>query len=76
MKDLFRKGYQRPLTEDDLYDNKPTLNSQPLTNKFLKLWNDELTREKPSIFRMLFRAYGTLLIIMGVLYCVLETGCK
>lgn len=76
MKDLFKKGYKGPLTQDDLYENKPALNSHRLTNRFQELWNEELVRKKPSVFRVLFRAYGMALIVMGVLYCMLETGCK
>ncbi|XP_037911371.1 probable multidrug resistance-associated protein lethal(2)03659 [Hermetia illucens] len=76
MKDLFKKGYKGPLTQDDLYENKPALNSHRLTNRFQELWNEELVRKKPIVFRVLFRAYGMALIVMGVLYCMLETGCK
>lgn len=76
MKDLFRDGLKGPLKEDDLYENVNSLDSTFLTDKFGALWDDELQRKKPSVIRMIFRAYGAVFIPLCILYSSLESTTK
>ncbi|XP_053947387.1 probable multidrug resistance-associated protein lethal(2)03659 [Anastrepha ludens] len=76
MRDIFRQGLRGPLREEDLYQNLSSLDSERLTDKFSKLWEDERLREKPSILRVIGRAYGSVFLPLGVLYSISESICK
>lgn len=76
MRDIFRLGLKGPLREEDFYQNLQSLDSELLTDKFSKLWEDERLRKKPSILRVIGRAYGSVFLPLGVLYSLTESICK
>ncbi|XP_036323349.1 probable multidrug resistance-associated protein lethal(2)03659 [Rhagoletis pomonella] len=76
MRDIFRQGLNGPLKEEDLYQNRESLDSERLTDKFSKLWEDERLRKKPSILRVIGRAYGSVFLPLGVLFSITESICK
>ena len=76
MKDLFRRGLQGPFSEEELYQHRHDLDSERVTTKFVKLWNDEVKRKNPSVIRMIVRAYGNIFIPLGILYSISETVTK
>ncbi|CAD6992278.1 unnamed protein product [Ceratitis capitata] len=47
MRDIFRLGLKGPLREEDIYQNRESLDSERLTDKFSKLWEEERMRQKP-----------------------------
>lgn len=62
------------LTEKDIYQTKPALSSLQLTNELAKLWTEEISRPKPSIARVVRRAFGYKLIILDLSFMILETA--
>ncbi|XP_067619706.1 probable multidrug resistance-associated protein lethal(2)03659 [Eurosta solidaginis] len=76
MRDIFRQGLKGPLKEEDLYQNRESLDSERLTDKFSKFWEDEKTRKKPSIVRVIARSYGSVFLPLGLLYAATESACK
>ncbi|XP_036674589.3 ATP-binding cassette sub-family C member 4 [Drosophila suzukii] len=76
MRDLFKRGLQGPLTDEELYQHRKTLDSERVTNKFAELWDDELKRSNPSVVRMILRAYGKIFLPMGLAFSISETICK
>ncbi|EDX14816.1 GD21421 [Drosophila simulans] len=76
MRDLFKRGLQGPLTDEELYQHRKTLDSERVTNKFADLWEDELKRSNPSVVRMILRAYGKIFVPMGLAFSISETICK
>lgn len=76
MRDLFKRGLQGPLTDEELYQHRKTLDSERVTNKFAELWEDELKRSNPSVVRMILRAYGKIFVPMGLAFSISETICK
>ncbi|XP_018785664.1 PREDICTED: probable multidrug resistance-associated protein lethal(2)03659 [Bactrocera latifrons] len=76
MRDIFRLGLKGPLREEDLYQNRQSLDSERLTDKFSKLWEEERLHKKPSILRVIGRAYGSVFLPLGVLYSITESICK
>ncbi|XP_055848004.1 probable multidrug resistance-associated protein lethal(2)03659 [Episyrphus balteatus] len=76
MKDLFRRGLQGPLTDEELYEHKKDLGSERVTEIFGRLWEDEKLKKKPSIVKLIFRVYGSKFVPLGFFYSVLESATK
>lgn len=76
MKDLFRRGLKGPLDDEDIYQHRKVLDSERVTDKFGKLWEQERKRKNPSIIRVIVRAYGAVFIPLGVCYSVMESITK
>ncbi|KAM8705279.1 hypothetical protein ACLKA7_009701 [Drosophila subpalustris] len=76
MRDLFKRGLQGPLTDEELYQHRKTLDSEHVTKRFSDLWDDELKRSNPSVIRMIYRAYGAIFLPLGLVYSLMETACK
>lgn len=73
---MFKRGLQGPLTDEELYQHRKTLDSDRVTSKFTELWEDEKKRSNPSVVRMIFRAYGSMFVPLGILFSVLQSCCK
>lgn len=73
---MFKIGLQRSIEEEDVYDVLTEHKSEAITQKFSKLWDDELKRKKPSILRLLYLAYGKYVISWGIIFSLLETCCR
>ncbi|XP_055678742.1 ATP-binding cassette sub-family C member 4-like [Lutzomyia longipalpis] len=71
--DLFRIGRNRSIEDSDIYETLPEHKSEGLSDKFHKLWTEELKRKSPSLLRMYTRAYGWSVIGLGFLFCIIET---
>ncbi|EDW58559.1 ATP-binding cassette sub-family C member 4 [Drosophila virilis] len=76
MRDLFKRGLQGPLTDEELYQHRKTLDSERVTSKFSELWEDEKKRSNPSVVRMIFRAYGSVFMPLGIAFSMVESCCK
>ncbi|XP_022093427.1 multidrug resistance-associated protein 4-like [Acanthaster planci] len=71
MLDFFRRGYGRPLVEEDLYDVLPEDSAGVLVNKLESEWNKELeksnvTGRPPSLRWALLRVFGVKFMIYGL----------
>lgn len=51
IKDLYKAGLKRPITEDDVYETLETHKSVEIADKFAALWQKELERKDPSVLR-------------------------
>ncbi|XP_055381053.1 probable multidrug resistance-associated protein lethal(2)03659 [Condylostylus longicornis] len=72
LRELFRKGFNRPLKEEELYEHIPSLDCETVAQKFANLWEDELKRKNPSIIRVIFCAFGKSFIIYALLLDLLK----
>ncbi|XP_055848005.1 probable multidrug resistance-associated protein lethal(2)03659 [Episyrphus balteatus] len=69
---IFKKGLRDKLELEDLYEHKPSLDSTTTTNGLIRYWEEEMKKPKPSLLRMIFRAYGWSFVPICVLYSILE----
>lgn len=76
MKDLFRRGLKGPLEDEELYQHRKDLDSDRVTEKFCRLWEEECKTKNPNVVRMIVKAYGSLFIPLGILYSLCETVTK
>ncbi|XP_055588089.1 ATP-binding cassette sub-family C member 4-like [Uranotaenia lowii] len=82
LKEIFRAGQQKQITEELLYATLPEHRSHELSDMFERLWaeeraqdpNKEPNRQQPSLFRTLYRAYGNRTLFWGLLFSVIETA--
>ncbi|XP_062563883.1 ATP-binding cassette sub-family C member 4-like [Armigeres subalbatus] len=74
LKDIFRAGHRKEITEDLLYETLPEHRSHQLSDRFDQLWADELQRPQPRLWRALLRGYGKALLLWGLLFSFLETA--
>lgn len=51
IRDLYRTGLKRPITEDDIYEPLEDHESVKIADKFAELWQNELKRKNPSVLR-------------------------
>ncbi|XP_053685732.1 ATP-binding cassette sub-family C member 4 [Sabethes cyaneus] len=73
LKEIFRAGQRNEITEDFLYATLPEHQSQRLSDKFERLWADELQRPHPSLMRLFYRAFCKATLLWGLLYSIVET---
>ncbi|EDS30176.1 multidrug resistance-associated protein 1 [Culex quinquefasciatus] len=74
LKDIFRAGQRKAITEDLLYASLPEHRSGQLSERFERLWTEELVRPQPSLMRTFCRAFGAVTLFWGLLFSVLETA--
>lgn len=73
LRDLYKTGYNRPITEDDIFKTKSHHESERIAKRFTEIWNEELKSGKPNVFRLLYKAYGKPILIWGILFSISET---
>jgi ATP-binding cassette, subfamily C (CFTR/MRP), member 4 len=73
LRSLYRLGLTRTITEDDVYETLKEHQSERISAKFIRLWNDELSRKDPSVLRMFYNAYGFWTLIFAVVFSVIES---
>ncbi|TGZ81048.1 ABC transporter family protein [Ascodesmis nigricans] len=59
MTPLMKRGYKIFLTEDDLWDLRRRDTTHVAEHRFKKAWEQQLKNKKPSLWRAMFRAFGT-----------------
>lgn len=70
---MFLIGLKRSIEDDDIYAVTNDMRSEINTEKFAKLWDEELKKKKPSILRVLFKLHLCKLIPFGILQAICET---
>lgn len=76
LRDLFGEGFKRDLDENDIYNVLQEHEGERISIKFTSLWEEELKRRKPNIFRVYLRAYGYIFLIWGLLFSIVETAIR
>lgn len=76
LKGIFRLGIKAPITPDDIYKPKASLESEPIVDTFSKVWSDELKHKNPSLLRLVFRVFGIWLLFWGILTGISDTLLK
>lgn len=76
LKDLFKIGLSRQVKEDDMYTCVKRQKSENVSQKFQMLWEEELTKPKPSLMRVIMKIYGYKVIFVGILFSIIELPCK
>lgn len=69
---MFMIGVKRPIEDDDIYMVPKDLQCEKNTNDFANLWNMELKKHRPSIFRVILKLHMKIFPI-GILYAIIET---
>lgn len=76
---LFVTGYKKELEESDLYSPLREDKSSYLGQRIVKNWDIELKRwekkkdgSKPSLFRVLYKCFGKIVMNTGIALFVLE----
>lgn len=75
MRRIFATGVKRPIEDDDVYAVPHDLQCEKSTLEFANLWNLELKKSNPSIFRVIFKLYYKLILI-GTIFATFETIAK
>ncbi|XP_063890892.1 ATP-binding cassette sub-family C member 4 [Helicoverpa armigera] len=77
---IFWSGIKRELEEQDLYEPLAEHSSGPLGDKFARLWEEEVQRaggkRKPSLLRVILRAYAARCMLYGFVLLVMECGIR
>jgi ABC-type multidrug transport system fused ATPase/permease subunit len=66
MNDLMKKGYQRPLEEQDLPDLQNQYKSRNVSRDFEYYWQQELKKNNPSLLWAFVRCYGPSFAFAGL----------
>lgn len=64
---------KRAIEEDDIFACTNSMRSDRNTEQFAKLWELELKKNNPSILRVMLKANGFKVHIIGVLFSLTET---
>lgn len=70
---MFAIGLRRSIEEDDICAVTNDMRSDINTEKFAKLWDEEVKKKNPSIFRVMFKLHLKKLLPIGILYAIGET---
>lgn len=77
---MFWSGIKKELDEQDLYEPLAEHSSGPLGDKFARLWEEEVARakgkRKPSLLRVIVRAYAARCMLYGFVLLVMECGIR
>ncbi|KXJ70399.1 probable multidrug resistance-associated protein lethal(2)03659 [Aedes albopictus] len=73
LKDIFRAGHRKEITEDLLYSALPEHRSEQLAARFDRLWAQELRRPQPKLLRALWRGFGAVTLFWAVMYSLVES---
>uniref|UniRef100_A0A2M4AD22 Putative abc transporter n=1 Tax=Anopheles triannulatus TaxID=58253 RepID=A0A2M4AD22_9DIPT len=77
LRDTFRNGQRKEITEDSLYATLPEHSSHGLAETFERLWAEEETQRGPegaSFGRVYWRAFGPQTLVWGLLFSAFETA--
>lgn len=70
---MFSIGLKRSIEEEDIYAVTNDMRSDTNTEQFARLWEEEVKKKKPSIFRVMFKLHLYKLLPLGILYAIGET---
>lgn len=73
IRNIFKIGLQRPISASDVFEPLSSHRSEKIGQKFSSLWAQELEKKEPSVLRMIYRAYGTGIVFVGLTFSLLET---
>ncbi|KAL5288837.1 ABCC4.2 family protein [Megaselia abdita] len=76
MLDLFRTGLNRRITEEDIHEIPPHFKSNKITHNLDELWVIERNKVRPSLIRVLLKAFGIRIFSYGVLYSIVQTSMR
>ncbi|XP_058060768.1 uncharacterized protein LOC131211356 [Anopheles bellator] len=76
LRDTFRSGQRKEITEEKLYATLPEHSSHELANMFERLWSEEEQRGpgRASFARVYWRAFGPQTLFWGLMFSVFETA--
>lgn len=63
---VFKKGYQKELQEEDLYEVISLYKSSKLGDDFENDWNDEILKPKPALTKVIARRFGKSILGWGI----------
>ncbi|XP_072399246.1 probable multidrug resistance-associated protein lethal(2)03659 [Diabrotica undecimpunctata] len=70
---LFKKGYSKELTEDDMYQHRKSHDSGDLGDELEKIWNKQLTKKKPSVIKALAKRFVPEWIMLNCIILISES---
>lgn len=72
MRHVFAKGRREELSDNELYANLPSFDSDKLTEDLQQPWIHESKRKRPSVLHLIFTFYGCQFVPVCVIYSTLE----
>lgn len=76
LKNIFKLGNKGIIPLEEIYKPKSNLESKQITDSFIELWEEELTKKNPTVLRIIFKNYGCQYLFRGWSYSILEIGMK
>lgn len=73
LKPMFAIGMKRAIEEDDIYAVTNSMRSDQNTEQFAKLWQLELKKKNPSIWRVMLKIHGFKVLTFGLLFSIGES---
>lgn len=73
VRDLYKKGLSKIITEEDVYQTSECQRSAKIAEKFTQVWNQESQEKHPSVFKLIFKTYGYKLLPVGLAFSVFES---
>lgn len=70
---MFSIGLKRSIDESDICEVTHDMRSDENTERFAQLWDEEVKKKNPSIFRVMFKLHLYKLLPIGILYAIGET---
>lgn len=70
---MFSIGLKRSIEVNDICEVTHDMRSDANTERFAQLWEEELKKKSPSIFRVMFKLHLYKLLPIGILYAIGET---
>ncbi|KAF5303202.1 hypothetical protein FQA39_LY10115 [Lamprigera yunnana] len=70
----FKKGFKNDFKDKDLYEICKSCEATSLGNRIQREWETEKKKHNPSLLKVIFRMFGKVYIIMGILYFILGTS--
>lgn len=74
--DLFKIGLSKEISEDDLYKCSRQHSSDKVSKRFEMLWDEEMTKQDPSLIRVTLKVYWYNVMIVGFFFSSVSIACK
>lgn len=76
LKDLFKSGLKKPLTEHEIYTNLNKNDSARLTDLFEQEWEKEKRSKKPRLLNVIWKICVSKIIAFSCIYSAIDIGLR
>lgn len=76
IKELYLKAWRRPLLDKDVYQTLEIHESKHLSDRFSRLWEMELRKQRPSLTRVICKMYAFHVMWTSIFFTFVDTLSK